>query len=293
MMKPLGFLSIGALALFAFQNCGSGAAIADQAASSNQKTLVVLPLPANITSPTARMADLWPTSAERSKSLLRVYDHIGDSGTTKFHLVQKTKWINQIGSSKFVAVEDWVKNGQGIFVWVSTWYLRVDLDGTVTEYADSTAMYDAAYESQSRWLELTYLPGKEIKWGGVLNIGDTIENPVEINSTSKINFPDSTSSSYPQNALRFGYNKLTYVKDFADASRSGSFFTLYQTFCGVSSCAAPDSWEVWVNYYMTPGLGIVRMDYHKRDADSYTGSDRGSHVLAKSCEVSGDSLSCP
>jgi hypothetical protein len=248
------------------------------------------------------MQELWPSPKSVNRSILRFYDHVQNGVVTKNHMIQRLKLNAVTASVKYLALEDWVMNTNRAYVWASTWYLTIDADGNVTETADAVAQYDDNYVIPQQWLDLRYIKGKEILWGNKFNLGTIAQGTVMIDTNISNIYSYNADgsqrvSAYPAGSRAYGFNTLKYLQPFVNSQLangtfySGNLFSLYQTFCG-ATCVAPNGWEVWVNYYLTPHVGAVRMDYYRRSEGTTAALDQGSHQLSLFCEADRESFAC-
>jgi hypothetical protein len=137
-------------------------------------------------------------------------------------------------------------SGQG---WQSGWEMR----------DDGTQMLEVGTAQASS--HKVYKAGKEIHWGGVLEIGVPAGRSLEVDV--------SKSTGVTAGYWNYGYQQIelkeficSFTNDggltFADVVKLGVF----QSWCAASGCAYPGGQSiVTMDYWLAPGVGIVQVDY--------------------------------
>jgi hypothetical protein len=148
--------------------------------------------------------------------------------------------------------------------WTSTWVIDYLGSKGVTETAD---IYPRrSYQFWTTYRMTAFVKGKEIFWGGLQNIGDEFNSPIQIDSVASTKFEVGTTGNQRvkfcnQYSLLLGYNdviELEYDQSFGSGKAAG--------------------WRAWY----ARGVGIVQIQWR------YDGADIGTTIPATVSVVKGN-----
>lgn len=169
----------------------------------------------------------------------------------------------------FLVKQDYYTNTPGVLI--DEWGIRITGSGDVLETYDTFP--DKTYY---------YLPGKEINWGRVLSVGETLGGSVQMDLSRSTGI-DATSPS------QYGYNSITVVKHHPSLQLQGVThnnvleISLFQSFCITNECKTPVTGYYYVSlqYYFAYGKGIIKTIFK----DVNGSADAGAHELIRECLV--------
>lgn len=147
--------------------------------------------------------------------------------------------------------------------WTSTWVMDYLGDRGVLETAD---IYPRrSYQIWTSYRTTAFVKGKEIFWGGIQNVGDEFNSPIQIDpiASTKIEAPTTGNQR-----VKFcnKYNALLGYNDVLEMEYD-------QSFAGGKSVG----WRAW----HAKGVGIIQIKWR------YEGKDIGSTIPAKVSVVKG------
>jgi hypothetical protein len=192
----------------------------------------------------------WP---QPEPGYLSIHDFgLGADGKNYYFMV----WNS--GDNRHYYQEDYHDNN-----WTSTWVMDYLGERGVTEAADIYPKY--AYQFWVHYRTTAFTKGKEIFWGGIQNVGDEFNAPIEIDTiaSTKVSAPSKGNQRVKfcnQYNLLLGYTDVVEIE--YDQSFNG----------GKSS-----GWRAW----HARGVGIIQIQWR------YDGQDIGNTIPAKVSVVKG------
>ncbi len=194
------------------------------------------------------LAAYWP-SPERGSPIEIIDCYLSQTGqpiTTKRNVYTSAEFAGK----PILRIDEFDPNGK----WNDAWLLRKELRGVV-EFGD---IYPKGHISLFRY-------GKELLWGGVMEIGETVENDVEIDLSA-------STGVYPFIG-QYGKNKTTLI-DVMPSFTNGAGLTFndvavihnVQTFYNFGKTKLFGKRVYEARHWQAKGIGIVQIDYYANGA---------------------------
>ena len=192
---------------------------------------------------TINMIDYWPNPATGEQLL--VQDATKAYGPETLSVLHRYKKGGTVNGLQCIQLDDYTSNG-----WVDAWEYRFDATAGMLEVGDKT--------SNSH---LVYFSGKEIKWGNVQNVGDSISGSIQVD-VSKSSGVSAGAWNYGSWALNVEAVLPTFTNDgglvFANVVQIWSL----QSWCKDNACVYPSGQNITQSrYWLAPGVGIIQTDY--------------------------------
>ena len=167
------------------------------------------------------------------------------------------------GDSRHFYQEDYHDNK-----WTSTWVMDYLGDKGVTESAD---IYPKrSYQFWTKYRTTAFTKGKEIFWGGLQNIGDEFNAPIQIDPIASTKFEAPTTGNQ---RVKFCNQYSLFVTSY------GNWNDVIELEYDQSFGSNPSTgWRAW----HVRGIGIVRIIWR------YKGVDVGNHIDGKVSVVKGN-----
>lgn len=191
------------------------------------------------------MADYWPNPAMGEQ--LIVQDATTAYGPETLTVLSRYRKGGTVDSLPVIQLDEYTATGG----WLDAWEYRFDATNGVLEVADK-------YPSS---VHKVFKIGNEIKWGGSLNVGNTIAGNVEVDLTKSTNVPSGPSI--------YGYHSMTLEEFIPSFTNDGGLtfsnvikVYVFQSWCSTSTCNYPAGQNVWqIRYWLAPGVGVIQKDY--------------------------------
>jgi hypothetical protein len=147
--------------------------------------------------------------------------------------------------------------------WTSTWVMDYLGSRGVTEVSDIYPRY--TYQVWASYRTTAFVPGKEIFWGGIQNIGDEFNAPIEIDAFASTKFQ---APSKGNQRVKFcnQYNLMLGYTDVVEIEYDQSF-----------NGGKAAGWRAW----HARGVGIIQIQWR------YDGKDVGGTIPATVSIVKG------
>ncbi len=187
------------------------------------------------------MADYWPSLATGYQLL--VQDATVAWGADTLTILHR--YHN--GSSGIVLLDDY-DHPDG---WLDTWSYVKDPARGMLEISDK-------YPGGKN---LVLKPGKEIPWGGMMNVGDVVSGNVEVNVAA--------STGVTAGPGNYGYQSVTLSEVIQSFTNDGGLvfpnvakISVFQSWCKTPACDYPAGQNAYTFvYWMAPGKGFIQIDY--------------------------------
>ena len=203
--------------------------------------LILVPWPAAA----ANICDYWPTIQAGRQQIVQFQ---ATQGTAQW-LGLTQRYVNRgsVGGYPVLRLDDFNSTG-----WLDAWEMRCDSGRGWLEVADHFPGGN----------HKVYTVGKEIPWGGTVEVGQVINLPVHVNVAA--------STGETSGIHNWGRQILTFEELLPTMTLpSGLVFDnvlkvhLLHSWCKANSdCSYPANQWTWkVRYWFAPGVGIVQIQY--------------------------------
>ena len=178
------------------------------------------------------LASYWPFNLPDSKQQI-IQMEASQNPNVWFGLTHR--YTKDNGGLK---LEDYGANG-----WIDAWKLKL-VNGEVIEWADEFPTYTSVFAT-----------GKELWWGGNLEIGQEVTRSLEI--ASGVASPYKWGTEVLK--LEALHNTFTIP--------AGSFSNvvqvkMFQSFCKTNACTWPDGQNTWITrHWLASNVGIIQTEY--------------------------------
>jgi hypothetical protein len=125
----------------------------------------------------------------------------------------------------------------------------------------TTALRSSRVGTWNGSVHKVYVVGKEIQWGGVMNLYDVVSRSLQVDVSAST----GVSSGY----WNYGTQQITFSAFYSSfTTDAGLVFSnvvklhIFQSWCANAGCSYPTGQSIWtMDYWLAPGVGIVQIDY--------------------------------
>jgi len=192
---------------------------------------------------TVDMADYWPNPVTGEQILVQdATDAYGPGTLSVLHRYRKGGTVNNL---PVIQLDDYITTG-----WLDAWEYRFDATHGMIEVANKFPGKRQVYRA-NKW----------IPWGGVVTIGGSIGQGLEVDLTK--------STGVAAGPSNYGWQSIQFEELIPEFTNDGGLefqdvvkIYVEQSWCINAACAYPSGQSIYqMRYWLAPGLGFVQIDY--------------------------------
>lgn len=197
------------------------------------------------------MNDYWPNPTTGEQLLVQHFTKV--SGIETLAVLQRYKKGDTVKGLPVIQLDECFTNG-----WADAWEYRLDPTLGMVEVGDKTTNS-----------HLVYLAGKEIKWGGIQNVGDKLSGSIQVDVAQ--------STGVSAGFWNYGSWSMT-IEAFLPSFTNDGGMTFanvvqiwnFQSWCKDSGCVYPSGQNSeQTRYWLAPGIGTIQTDFLAPNTQRY------------------------